>query len=210
MFAVIKTGGKQYKVAKDDVFTVEKLAGEAGDEIRFEHVLMLGGDTTTVGAPTIDGAAVVAEVVEQTRGEKVISFKKRRRKHSSQRRRGHRQHLTKVRITDILADGSKAPAKKKAAPKADAAPEAAPATAAAAPANLMSEAPAEKDDLKKLSGVGPKLETTLNEAGVYTFAQIAAWGPEDIAYMDEKLSFKGRIERENWIEQAKEFAGAAE
>ncbi|QIK41450.1 50S ribosomal protein L21 [Pontibrevibacter nitratireducens] len=116
MFAVIKTGGKQYRVAKDDVFTVEKLDGEAGDEIRFAEVLMIGGDTVTVGAPMIDGAAVMAEVVEQTRGDKVISFVKRRRKHSSQRRRGHRQHLTKVRIVDILADGKK-PAKKKAAPK---------------------------------------------------------------------------------------------
>ncbi len=116
MFAVIKTGGKQYRVAKDDVFTVEKLDGEAGDEIRFAEVLMIGGDTVTVGAPMIDGAAVMAEVVEQTRGDKVISFVKRRRKHSSQRRRGHRQHLTKVRIVDILADGQK-PAKKKAAPK---------------------------------------------------------------------------------------------
>ncbi len=102
MFAVIKTGGKQYRVAKDDVFTIEKLDGEAGDEIRFGEVLMVGGDSTTVGAPFIEGAAVVAEVVEQTRGEKVVSFKKRRRKHSSQRRKGHRQHLTKVRITDIV------------------------------------------------------------------------------------------------------------
>lgn len=120
MFAVIKTGGKQYRVAKDDVFTVEKLDGEAGDEIRFGEVLMIGGDTVTVGAPMIEGAAVMAEVVEQTRGDKVISYVKRRRKHSSQRRRGHRQHLTRVRITDILADAGK-PAKKKAAPKKKAA-----------------------------------------------------------------------------------------
>lgn len=129
MFAVIKTGGKQYRVAKDDVFTVEKLDGEAGDEIRFAEVLMIGGDTVTVGAPMIEGAAVMAEVVEQTRGDKVISFVKRRRKHSSQRRRGHRQQLTKVRIVDILADGKK-PAKKKAAPKKKAeAPAEAPAQA---------------------------------------------------------------------------------
>ena len=103
MFAVIKTGGKQYRVAKDDVFTIEKLDGEAGDEISFGEVLMIGGDSVTIGAPTIEGATVKAEVVEQTRGEKVISYVKRRRKHSSQRRRGHRQHLTKVRITEINA-----------------------------------------------------------------------------------------------------------
>lgn len=102
MFAVIKTGGKQYKVAADDVFTVEKLAAEAGETIRFEEVLMLGGeDGVTVGAPRVAGAAVEATVVEQTRGPKTISFKKRRRKHSSKRRRGHRQDLTLVKIVAI-------------------------------------------------------------------------------------------------------------
>ena len=102
MFAVIKTGGKQYKVAADDVFTVEKLAAETGETIRFEEVLMLGGDDgVTVGAPRVAGAAVEATVVEQTRGPKTISFKKRRRKHSSKRRRGHRQDLTLVKIVAI-------------------------------------------------------------------------------------------------------------
>ena len=102
MFAVIKTGGKQYKVAADDVFTVEKLEAEAGATIRFEEVLMLGGeDGVTVGAPRVAGAAVEATVVEQTRGPKTISFKKRRRKHSSKRRRGHRQDLTLVKIVAI-------------------------------------------------------------------------------------------------------------
>jgi large subunit ribosomal protein L21 len=108
MFAVLKTGGKQYKVAANDVLTVEKLAGEAGDTVEFNEILMLGGDELKVGAPFVAGAIVTAEVVEQFRGEKVISFKKRRRKHSSQRKRGHRQYLTKVRITDISAGGKKA------------------------------------------------------------------------------------------------------
>ncbi|QDL92928.1 50S ribosomal protein L21 [Paroceanicella profunda] len=102
MFAVIKTGGKQYKVAADDVFTVEKLAGEAGDTIEFTEILMVGAeDGVTVGAPFIEGAIVKAEVVEQTRGPKVISFKKRRRKHSSATKKGHRQQLTMIRVTDI-------------------------------------------------------------------------------------------------------------
>lgn len=102
MFAVIKTGGKQYKVAANDVFTVEKLTAEAGETIRFEEVLMVGGeDGVTVGAPRVEGAAVEATVVEQTRGPKTISFKKRRRKHSSKRRRGHRQDLTLVKIVAI-------------------------------------------------------------------------------------------------------------
>jgi large subunit ribosomal protein L21 len=111
MFAVLKTGGKQYRVAKNDVLMVEKLAAEAGETVQFEEILLLSGDDVTVGAPFVAGAAVTAEVLEQLRGPKVISFKKRRRKHSSQRRRGHRQYLTRVRITDILADTRAAKAK---------------------------------------------------------------------------------------------------
>ncbi len=107
MFAVMKTGGKQYKVAKGDVVTIEKLEADEGASVEFDQVLMLGGDTVTLGAPLVEGAVVKGEVVAQTRGEKVISFIKRRRKHSSQRKRGHRQHLTVVRVTDILADGAK-------------------------------------------------------------------------------------------------------
>jgi large subunit ribosomal protein L21 len=108
MFAVLKTGGKQYKVAKDDIFLVEKLAAEAGATVEFGEVLMLGGDTVTIGAPTVAGAVVRAEVLEQTKGPKLISFKKRRRKHSSQRTRGHRQQLTRVRIVEIVAGGAAA------------------------------------------------------------------------------------------------------
>tara|TARA_R110000850_G_scaffold23971_12_gene70437 strand:+ start:342 stop:722 length:381 start_codon:yes stop_codon:yes gene_type:complete len=124
MFAVMKTGGKQYKVAKGDVVTIEKLEADEGASVEFDQVLMLGGDTVTLGAPLVEGAVVKGEVVAQTRGEKVISFIKRRRKHSSQRKRGHRQHLTVVRVTDILADGAK-PAKKAAAKKAKPAADAA-------------------------------------------------------------------------------------
>ncbi|TPE51460.1 50S ribosomal protein L21 [Amaricoccus solimangrovi] len=103
MFAVVKTGGKQYKVAKNDIFLVEKLAAEAGETVEFNEVLMIGGESVTIGAPLVAGAVVKAEVLEQTKGPKVISFVKRRRKHSSQRTRGHRQLLTRVRITEILA-----------------------------------------------------------------------------------------------------------
>ena len=118
MFAVLKTGGKQYRVAANDLLTVEKLAGDAGDTVEFNEILMLGGDEPKVGAPFVAGAVVTAEVVEQFRGEKVISFKKRRRKHSSQRKRGHRQYLTKVRITDISAGGAKAATAKAEVPAA--------------------------------------------------------------------------------------------
>jgi large subunit ribosomal protein L21 len=102
MFAVIKTGGKQYKVAANDTVTIEKLEAEAGSVVTFDEVLMLGGETPVVGAPTVAGATVTAEVVEQTRGPKVIAFKKRRRK-NSRRKHGHRQDLTTVRITAINA-----------------------------------------------------------------------------------------------------------
>ncbi len=114
MFAVIKTGGKQYRVAADEKLKVEKVAGEPGDIITFGEVLVVGGDTPTLGTPTISGASVAAEVLDQGRGPKVIAFKKRRRK-NSRRKRGHRQEFTLVRITEILTDGAKPT--KKAAPK---------------------------------------------------------------------------------------------
>lgn len=119
MFAVIKTGGKQYRVTENDVLVVEKLVAEAGETVQFDEVLMIGedGKAPTVGAPLIDKAAVTAEVVRQTRGEKLIIFKKRRRQ-NSRRKNGHRQDLTLVKITGISATGAKkAPAKKAAAPK---------------------------------------------------------------------------------------------
>ena len=118
MFAVLKTGGKQYRVAANDVLTVEKLAAEAGDTVEFKQVLMLGGDELKVGAPFVAGAVVKAEVLEQYRGEKVVAFVKRRRKHSSQRKRGHRQYLTRVRIIDIIAGGKKAAKAKAEVPAA--------------------------------------------------------------------------------------------
>ncbi|PCK87323.1 50S ribosomal protein L21 [Rhizobium sophoriradicis] len=103
MFAVIKTGGKQYRVAANDVLTIEKLEASAGDSIEFTEVLVIGeGADAAIGAPFVTGASVKAEVVEQNRGKKVIAFKKRRRQ-NSKRSRGHRQRHTVVRITDIVA-----------------------------------------------------------------------------------------------------------
>jgi len=114
MFAVIKTGGKQYRVAANDVLKVEKVDANVGDIVEFGQVLAFGeGDQATVGVPFVDGAMVTAEVVEQGRGDKVIAFKKRRRQ-NSRRKRGHRQHLTTVRISEILTGGAK-PSKKAAA-----------------------------------------------------------------------------------------------
>ncbi|SHG27188.1 50S ribosomal protein L21 [Cognatishimia maritima] len=212
MFAVLKTGGKQYKVQAGDVLRVEKLAAAAGEKIQFNEILMLGGDKTVVGAPLVDGAAVQADVIDQIKGEKLIKFVKRRRKHSSKRTVGHRQKLTLVRVTDILASGADKSGVKAAIGSGSvsgaAVEAAAPAKKAAPKKAAKAAAPAAEgaDDLKKLSGVGPALEKKLLEAGVTTFAQIAAWGEAEIAEFDEKLSFKGRIEREGWVEQAKELA----
>jgi large subunit ribosomal protein L21 len=132
MFAVIKTGGKQYRVALEDKLKVEKVAGNPGDVVEFGEVLVVGGDTPTLGTPTVAGAIVAGEVLEQGRGPKVIAFKKRRRK-NSRRKRGHRQEYTLVRITEILTEGKKPsqtppprPKREKPAPKAEAEAEATP------------------------------------------------------------------------------------
>jgi large subunit ribosomal protein L21 len=139
MFAVLKTGGKQYKVQAGDILRVEKLDAVAGDKIQFNEILMVGGESTTVGVPFVAGAAVQAEVIEQIKGPKVIHFVKRRRKHSSQRTKGHRQHLTLLRVTQVLAAGADKSGVAAATGTADARraahnTDAAPAPVAAAPA----------------------------------------------------------------------------
>ncbi len=106
MFAVFKTGGKQYRVAAEDVLKVDKVKGEPGEIVEFGEVLVVGGDAVSLGAPIVAGATVAAEVLDQSRGAKIIAFKKRRRK-NSRRKRGHRQEFTLIRITEILTDGEK-------------------------------------------------------------------------------------------------------
>lgn len=197
MFAVLKTGGKQYKVQSGDMLRVEKLAADAGEKVQFNDILMLGGDSTVVGAPFVEGAAVQAEVVDQIKGEKTIKFVKRRRKHSSKRTRGHRQQLTLVKITDVLSSGAdksgvKAAVGAASVPAAAApAAKAAPKKAAAAPA-----AAAGADDLSAINGVGPAAVKKLNAAGITTYAQLAA----------VEGDVEGVKVKPEWIEQAKELA----
>lgn len=148
MFAVLKTGGKQYKVQAGDVLRVEKLNAVAGDKIQFNEILMVGGDTVTVGAPLVAGAAVQAEVIDQIKGEKTIHYVKRRRKHSSQRTKGHRQQLTLVRVTEVLAAGADKTGVAAATGTADA--RRAAHNAAAAPA---AEAPAKPKRAAKAAAV---------------------------------------------------------
>ena len=136
MFAVIKTGGKQYRVAAEDVIRIDKVKGDPGEIIEFGEVLVVSGDNVSLGTPTIAGASVAAEVIEQGRGPKIIAFKKRRRK-NSRRKRGHRQDFTLVRVTEILTDGAKASKKAASRAKAKARAQAGPAAgpdAAAIPA----------------------------------------------------------------------------
>jgi large subunit ribosomal protein L21 len=169
MFAVIRTGGKQYRVAAEDVIKVEKVKGDPGEIVQFGEVLVVGGDDVTLGVPTIAGASVAAEVLEQGRGAKVIAFKKRRRK-NSRRKRGHRQEFTLLRVTEILTDGAKptvtARPKPERKPKpavsdtdedGDSEESAAPkAKAAKKPAKATAKKPAAKADKSKSGAKGKK------------------------------------------------------
>jgi len=184
MFAVIKTGGKQYRVAANDLLKIEKVEANVGDIVEIGHVLAHGeGENVTFGAPFVDGALVTAEVVEQGKNRTVIAFKKRRRQ-NSRRKIGHRQLLTTVRISEILLGGAK-PTKKaavKAEAKAEVAAEAAPkeakakkeaapkaeVTAETAAAPLFKAPKGEPDDLTVIKGIGPVAAKDLNEQGIIT------------------------------------------
>jgi len=169
MFAVIRTGGKQYRVVAEDVIKVDKLKGAPGEIVQIGEVLVVGGEAVTLGAPTVAGASVAAEVLEQGRAPKIIAFKKRRRK-NSRRKRGHRQEFTLLRVTEILTDGAQPtktarpkPARKPVEAKpADAtetegaaAPKAK-AKTAAKPAKKPAKAAAKKPDKPKSAGKGKK------------------------------------------------------
>ena len=200
MYAVIKTGGKQYRVAADQKIQIEKLAGLPGEQIEFTDVLMVSnGATIDIGAPFVVGATVVAEIASHDRGPHLIIFKKRRRKHY-RRRNGHRQDLTSVTIREILMGGAK-PAKKAAAPTAALA-----AVAAAAPVALAAlPQDSASDDISLIGGIGPKMEKGMRELGYNTFASIAAMSADEITKAEEHLKQKGRFAREEWLEQAKEL-----
>jgi large subunit ribosomal protein L21 len=215
MFAVIKTGGKQYRVAAEDTLKIDRVAGEVGQIVEIGRVLAHGeGDKVSIGSPFVEDAAVTAEIVEQGRGPKVIAFKKRRRQ-NSRRTRGHRQLLTTVRISEILIGGAKPSKKAEAKPAAKAeAPKKEEAKAPAkadkpkgeAKAAPLFKAPSGKgDDLTVIKGIGPVAAKDLNEQGITTFAQIAALSDEDIARIDAAMPFS-TAQIEDWREQAKALA----
>lgn len=164
MYAIVEIAGHQFKVEKDQKVFVNRLATEEGKSVSFDNVLLIAdGDNVTVGAPAIDGAQVSAKVSKHLKGDKVIVFKKKRRK-GYRVKNGHRQALTEIVIENIVTSGAK-PAKK-AAPKKEAKVEAPIAQAA-------KKSTSKGDDLKKIEGIGPKIASTLTEAGIATFAELA-------------------------------------
>ena len=199
MHAVIRTGGKQYRVAAQEVIRIEKIAGDEGEIVLFDQVLAVGNE---LGAPLVSGASVAGRVVAQARADKIIVFKKKRRQ-NYRRKQGHRQDQTIVRIEEILTGGKKPSAKKPAAKTQK--PKAEPAVEAEAPAFTRPDG--EPDDLKKLPGVGPATEKKLNALGVTQYAQIAAFTAEEIEQVDAALNLKGKIEQDDWPALAKELAG---
>ena len=199
MHAVIRTGGKQYRVAAQEVIRIEKIAGDEGEIVLFDQVLAVGSE---LGAPLVSGASVAGRVVAQARADKIIVFKKKRRQ-NYRRKQGHRQDQTIVRIEEILTGGKKPSAKKPAAKTQK--PKAEPAAEAEAPAFARPDG--EPDDLKKLPGVGPATEKKLNALGVTQYAQIAAFTAEEIEQVDAALNLKGKIEQDDWPSLAKELAG---
>ena len=200
MFAVIKTGGKQYRVAANDLLKIEKVSGEVGDIVEVGQVLAHGeGENVVIGAPFVDGATVTAEVVAQGKARTVIAFKKRRRQ-NSRRKIGHRQLLTTVRIAEILTGGAKP--SKKAAAKAEAAPKAE-TKAQAAP--LFQAPKGEADDLTVIKGIGPVAAEQLKEQGIVTFAQIAKLSDAEVEKIVAAMPFSAD-QIKDWREQAKELA----
>ncbi|NND62809.1 MAG: 50S ribosomal protein L21 [Flavobacteriaceae bacterium] len=230
MYAIVEIAGQQFKVAKDQKVFVNRLSVEEGKKVAFDNVLLIGdGDKVTVGAPAINGAQVGAKVVQHLKGDKVIVFKKKRRK-GYRVKNGHRQSLSEIIIESIVSSGAKpaapkatatkgkaAPAKKaeakKATPKKEtkaAAPKAAPKKAAPKAATPKKEAPkkaapkakaSKGDDLKKIEGIGPKIAETLTAAGIATFSDLAKADPKNISEIISGV--RGNHVPDTWPQQAK-------
>ncbi len=209
MYAIVEIAGQQFKVAKDQKVFVHRLAGEEGDKVSFDKVLLAAdGDKVTLGAPAIDGAQVGAKITRHLKGDKVIVFKKKRRK-GYRVKNGHRQALTEIIIESIVTSGAKkaAPKKetKKAAPKAEKEVKAAAAPKAeakpkAAPKKAAPKKSAKGDDLKKIEGIGPKIAETLNANGIVTFADLAKADPKQIAEFIKDV--RGNHVPDTWPKQA--------
>ena len=210
MYAIVEIAGQQFKVVKDQKVFVHRLQTEEGKQVAFDNVLLIGdGDKVTVGAPAIDGAQVGAKVLKHLKGDKVIVFKKKRRK-GYRKKNGHRQSLTEIIIESIAASGAKKAAKvekvvvKKAAPvkaekKVEVKAEVAAPKAEAKP--VAKKATAKADDLKKVEGIGPKIAETLIAAGITTFAELAKLKADKISEIIADV--RGNHVTDTWPKQAK-------
>jgi large subunit ribosomal protein L21 len=189
MYAVVRTGGKQYRVAGGDLVRVDKMVAEAGSSVTLDDVLLVGSGADVKSGK---GTTVTAEVVAQFKDDKIVVFKKKRR-HNYRRKNGHRQQLTLLRITAI------GDVKTEAAPKKTAV-----AAAVAAPAAAVSGG-LDVNNLSLISGVGPTIEKKLRAAGINTWNDIAAWSEDDTVRWNDELKLGHRPTREQWVEQAKEL-----
>ena len=213
MYAIVEIAGQQFKVAKDQKVFVHRLQEKEGSKITFDNVLLLDDGKVTIGAPAIDGAAVTAKILKHLKGDKVIVFKKKRRK-GYKVRNGHRQYLSEIQIENIVASGAKkapvkkaeapAPVKKAAAPVKSEAPKKETVKAEKTIAAPKKEATSNKtkaDDLKKIEGVGPKIAETLVAAGIATFADLAKAKPAKISEIIAGV--RGNHIPDTWPQQAK-------
>ena len=202
MYAIVEIAGQQFKVEKDQQIFVHRLEVEEGSKVDFDKVLLLDDNgTVTLGAPAIDGASVEAKVLKHLKGDKVIVFKKKRRK-GFKKKNGHRQSLTQIIIESIVASGS---APKKAAPKKEAAPKAEKAADAPVAEKAAPKAKASKkgDDLKKIEGIGPKAAEALVAAGIDTFAKLAKASAESVKeILDASTSKLSHLDPTTWGQQA--------
>jgi large subunit ribosomal protein L21 len=196
MYAIVEIAGHQFKVEKDQKVFVNRLATEEGKKVDFDNVLLIGdGDNVTLGAPAIDGARVSAKVLKHLKGDKVIVFKKKRRK-GYRVKNGHRQSLSEIVIESITSSGAKKAAPKKAAKKVEAKVAPKTETKKAAPKKSTAKA----DDLKKIEGIGPKIASTLADAGIVTFADLAK---ADSAKVSEIIAdVRGNHVTDTWPAQA--------
>jgi len=195
MYAIVEIAGHQFKVEKDQRVFVNRLQTEEGKKVSFDNVLLLGdGDKVTVGAPAIDGALVSAKVLKHLKGDKVIVFKKKRRK-GYRVKNGHRQSLTEIVIESIAASGAKKAAPKKEVKKAE------PKVEVKAAAPKAKKATGKPDDLKKIEGIGPKIASTLVEAGIATYADLAKAKPAAISEIIAGV--RGSHVTDTWPAQAK-------
>ena len=204
MYAIVEIAGQQFKVSKDLKVYVHRLSNEEGSKVSFDKVLLLDdAGTITLGAPAIEGASVEAKVLQHLKGDKVIVFKKKRRK-GYKKRNGHRQYLTQIVIESIVATGAKkeTPAKKEVAPKVEKVAE--PAAVVAEEVKAPKAAKTTKgDDLKLIEGIGPKAAEALVAAGIDTFAKLASSAAADVkAILDASASKVQHLDPTTWAQQA--------